>query len=387
MKNFVTSVCIGIMLLACQKKDGYQIIGHLDGGGNGQAVLSILENNQDTALDTVTMKNGEFMFSGVLTDPTFVLIHVFPENEKSVVLSFIAENSPIQVEGKWSNVEDHQDYRSLGDLKITGSRNHDVYEQFTDVPQQLMKHPEYKEYADATKKIEEIDDTNPEEYERLLEKADALSGEFNQAVKKKRVELVLTNKSVASVALCLEELSGEMSLDELKPVFLSLDTNVQQCRFAKVVREDLAARERMQPGMPAPDFDLATPDGSHLALSDLRGKYVVLDFWSSWCGPCRASFPEMKKIYDRFKDKGLEILGIADDRRKEDWLKALEQDQLPWKQVIDKSLQDKSSRISALYAIHFWPSMVLIDPQGMIVGKAEDKLQLVEWLEERLPIE
>lgn len=272
MKNFITSVCIGIMLLACQKKDGYQIIGHLDGGGNGQAVLSILENNQDTALDTVTMKNGEFMFSGVLTDPTFVLIHVFPENEKSVVLSFIAENSPIQVEGKWSNVEDHQDYRSLGDLKITGSRNHDVYEQFTDVPQQLMKHPEYKEYADATKKIEEIDDTNPEEYERLLEKADALSGEFNQAVKKKRVELVLTNKSVASVALCLEELSGEMSLDELKPVFMSLDTNVQQCRFAKVVREDLAARERMQPGMPAPDFDLATPDGSHLALSDLRGK-------------------------------------------------------------------------------------------------------------------
>lgn len=114
---------------------------------------------------------------------------------------------------------------------------------------------------------------------------------------------------------------------------------------------------------------------------------MVLDFWSSWCGPCRASFPEMKKIYDRFKDKGLEILGIADDRRKEDWLKALEQDQLPWKQVIDKSLQDKSSRISALYAIHFWPSMVLIDPQGMIVGKAEDKHQLVAWLEERLSIE
>ena len=135
------------------------------------------------------------------------------------------------------------------------------------------------------------------------------------------------------------------------------------------VREELAARKRVQPGMPAPDFTLQTPDGGTLSLSDLRGKYVILDFWASWCAPCRAAFPAMKEIYAQYKDKGLEILGISNDSRREDWLRALEQDQLPWKQVIDEFPEEYAPALAATqYAVPYLPTLILIDPDGKIVG-------------------
>lgn len=138
------------------------------------------------------------------------------------------------------------------------------------------------------------------------------------------------------------------------------------------VREELAARKRVQPGMPAPDFTLQTPDGGTLSLSDLRGKYVILDFWASWCAPCRASFPAMKEIYAQYKGRGLEILGISNDSRREDWLRALEQDQLPWKQVIDEFPEEYAPALAAtLYAVPYLPTLILIDPDGKIVGKLD----------------
>ena len=176
-----------------------------------------------------------------------------------------------------------------------------------------------------------------------------------------------------------------MPLEELKEVLSVLDPKVQNSPMAAAVREEIAIRERVRPGQPAPDFSLETPDGSRLALSDLRGKYVLLDFWASWCRPCRASFPEMKKIYARFKDKGFEILGVTNDSRREDWLKALEQDQLPWKQVIDEFPEPyKPARVITMYAAPYLPTLILIGPDGKIIGQAKDKHQLVEWLEERL---
>ena len=171
----------------------------------------------------------------------------------------------------------------------------------------------------------------------------------------------------------------------MEQVFKALSPKVQNSSFAKDVREEIAARIRVQPGMPAPDFTLETPDGTKLSLSDLRGKYVILDFWASWCRPCRASFPEMKKLYAEYHKKGVEILGVTNDSRKNDWLKALEEDQLPWLQVIDEfPIPHTPAKVATLYAIPYLPTLMLIAPDGKIVGKAKDKHELKTWLDERL---
>lgn len=101
--------------------------------------------------------------------------------------------------------------------------------------------------------------------------------------------------------------------------------------------------------------------------------------------PLPGFVPRNEKIYARFKDKGFEILGVTNDSRREDWLKALEQDQLPWKQVIDEFPEPyKPARVITMYAAPYLPTLILIGPDGKIIGQAKDKHQLVEWLEERL---
>lgn len=123
----------------------------------------------------------------------------------------------------------------------------------------------------------------------------------------------------------------------------------------------------LQPGKPAPDFKLATPEGDSLSLSDLRGKYVLVDFWASWCAPCRQENPNVVKMYERFKGKNFEILGVSLDRGKPEWVKAIADDKLVWKHVSDLKYWD--SMVTGLYAIQSIPATLIVDPQGNIVAR------------------
>lgn len=123
----------------------------------------------------------------------------------------------------------------------------------------------------------------------------------------------------------------------------------------------------LQPGKPAPDFKLPTPEGDSISLSDYRGKYVLVDFWASWCGPCRQENPNIVKMYNRFKDKNFEILGVSLDKERAGWVKAIADDQLTWKQVSDLKFWD--SMVTGLYAIQSIPATLLVDPDGNIVAR------------------
>lgn len=120
-------------------------------------------------------------------------------------------------------------------------------------------------------------------------------------------------------------------------------------------------------GQVAPEISLPDPNGKIVPLSSLRGKYVLVDFWAKWCGPCRAENPNVVKAYNRFKDKGFTVYGVSLDRNKEDWLKAIQDDNLTWTHVSD--LKFWASEAAKTYGISSIPFSLLIDPQGVIIAK------------------
>lgn len=387
MKKYVLIAFIGLSAMACKvNAEGYKVTGEIIGAGDGTAILTLPKGfMEDVSGDTVQMKAGKFTFTGKLDGPAFMSIQVCPGNEKAASFGFIAENKPIRVNGNWADVLEQYGYRGIQNVKVQGSLNNDVSEKLGSVGEELLKTPDFKEYAEVRKKLDELRNSDADAYYKLQSETEGLSGQFSTAVRQKQLELIRQNNGVEAVAQYLKYLSDDIPLKELEETFSYLAPNVQNSPFADDVKEEIAIRRLVQPGQPAPDFNLETPDGSRMSLSDLKGKYVILDFWASWCRPCRASFPEMKNIYAKYKDQGLEILGITNDSKKENWLKALEEDQLPWKQVIDEfPIRNKPAKVATLYAIPYLPTLILVDPQGVIVGQAKDKHQLVEWLDERL---
>ena len=291
---------IGLTVVACQSNtEGYQIKGNIEGAGNGVAILTLpVGREEPTTGDTVKMKNGVFTFTGKLEAPSWISIQVCPDKEQPASLGFIGENNPLTLAGKWADVIDQYGYRNIPNVQVTGSLNEKVFQKISNIRQKLMQEPRFKEYAKVQAKLNELrNGEDKEAFYKYQAETEAITEQFNNEVQKQQKELILKNDTVESVAYYLNFLQNNMELAELEQVFNALSPKVQNSSFAEDVREEIAARIRVQPGMPAPDFTLETPDGTKLSLSDLRGKYVILDFWASWCRPCRASLPEMKKIY------------------------------------------------------------------------------------------
>ncbi|HRI80298.1 MAG TPA: TlpA disulfide reductase family protein [Cyclobacteriaceae bacterium] len=120
-------------------------------------------------------------------------------------------------------------------------------------------------------------------------------------------------------------------------------------------------------GQPAPEISLPDPNGKIISLSSLRGKYILVDFWAKWCGPCRQENPNVVKAYHEFKNKGFDILGVSLDKTKEDWVKAIQEDGLVWNHVSD--LKYFNSKAAGDYNINGIPFSILVDPKGIIVAK------------------
>jgi peroxiredoxin len=120
-------------------------------------------------------------------------------------------------------------------------------------------------------------------------------------------------------------------------------------------------------GQPAPEIELETPEGKELALSSLKGKVVLIDFWASWCGPCRKEMPNVVKAYAKFKNKGFEIFGVSLDQDKARWIEAIQKDGITWPQVSD--LKQWQSSVVRQYNIQGIPYTVLLDREGNILAK------------------
>jgi thiol-disulfide isomerase/thioredoxin len=159
------------------------------------------------------------------------------------------------------------------------------------------------------------------------------------------------------------------SVDEIDKLAASLSPEIQASPAGKKLTERAAEVKKTTVGAKYADFDFEDPEGKPVKLSEYvgKGKYVLLEFWASWCGPCRADIPHLKEVYRLYHDAGFEIIGVSLDEKKEDWLKALKEEKLPWLQVSD--LKGFKGDFTKLYNFNGIPTCVLVSPDGKIITR------------------
>lgn len=221
----------------------------------------------------------------------------------------------------------------------------------------------------------------PDELRKAMFEAQADS--LSESAEQMRMDFVKSHPASFVAAHNLVYMLGRTDYAELKSIYDNMSAEVKQYANLADVRGELAALERTQPGQPAPLFRALSWKGDSIGIADLRGKYVLLDFWASWCVPCRKSFPHVKALYKKYHAKGFEVFCVADNDNSEDkWREAIEKDGvqdfyhvlrgLKWDRSKGLAGMDHSNDISDLYAIHFLPTKYLIDKEGNIIGKFED---------------
>ena len=338
-KLLLSIVAASMTLAACNAQSGYKVTGTVEGMPDGKAIIATVNGSSLDTLAKADVKNGSFEFTGNVSEPTGAYIMVIGQRG---AIPFMLENANITVNAGQAG------------LTVTGSEGQKIYDQFMAInataQQEAMKLQQEYQAANGDQA------TIQEAYAKLMTDAQA-----------KETELIKANPDSYVSTFVIVSGMGQMEYEQLKERYNLLGEKAKASAQGKAIAAQIAKLESTAIGQIAPNFTITTPEGESISLYDIKGKVKLIDFWASWCGPCRGENPHVVEIYKEYHPKGLEIFGVSLDNNKEAWVKAIADDGLVWKHGSD--LKGWQSAPAQLYSVSGIPHTVLLDENNKIIAK------------------
>lgn len=309
MRFFYLLICSCCILACSNNSKGFVIDAQIENLADGTKVfLNKFDGLIPALIDSAQAENGQFRFEGIVPDTTLAVISF---EDKKTPIFFFLENAHLKVAG-------HND--SIYKAQISGSKTNEAYVQVRDHISQLNQ--------EANETFLQSRNISPDDSLKIK----ALSNQFEALQEEiKSYSLTYTKQHTDSyVSLFLlfdlfDTLEDER-MQELSGIFYSLHPSIQESPLGKGFLNQLNRLNALAIGGTAPDFIAPTPDGDAFKLSNLTAEYIILDFWASWCTPCRAENPRLVSLYEEFHNRGLDIVSVAMDNSRDLWRKAIQKD-------------------------------------------------------------
>lgn len=345
MKKFLLLIAFAPLFLFAQNNDGktFTVSGNVTGLADEEVKITSAQEDH-SAIATAFSKGGVFTIKGSVPEPGLYFLVMGNEQPQYIFL----ENKPITVTGTTADIKN---------IKIEGSQAENDFIEFNKIFNPLVA--ELNGFAALIQK-----ETNDKKREELIGQYDSVASKVSDEVGK-----FVAAKRSSYVSPFLLWVTAPVSDNPvlMEKRFNMLDENIRNSQIGKSLAQNIAYSKVGAVGTDAIDFTQNDVSGKPVKLSSFKGKYVLVDFWASWCKPCRAENPNVVKVYNKFKNKNFTILSVSLDQQKAAWVKAIQADHLTWNHVSD--LQQWNNAVAQLYHIQSIPGNFLVDPNGKIIAK------------------
>ncbi len=360
-KNVILVALLGVFVACNSLGDkGYLISGEAKGIEDGKNVIL---QKQDTLgmgfvnVDTVKVKDGKFEIKGEVTE---IVMHFLQVEGTQGVVPLILENGKINV-----TVDKDSIFKSA----VKGTFNNDAFDKFNKESMEINKRIQKKMSVFEQQNMQLIQQAQATQDTAIMNKLMKEASVIQQEQKDFFTNYPEKNpKSYISV-LILDNMIKDPQADmtKIEKIYKSFDESIKKTKAGKNVEKAFGLKKKIAVGNLAPNFSAKTPEGKTVSLKESLGKITIIDFWASWCAPCRAENPKMVAIYNEFHQKGLNIIGVSLDKDANDWKEAIAKDKLVWTHV--SNLMHWNEPIAKDYNIGSIPATFVLDATGKIVAR------------------